>query len=346
MDARRLGVGLHLPQAFLTDAATDYVHDSDWNQLTDEWAEQDYTQLAEQVHGRQAPLSRVTPRPQRRPPGLATPADDPSAGPVGPVFRLADYLEQYGRTLRRHLCPPASFWDAARTHLTRPDDLDNLTQAASDRHRLQWAHHLRLRAADRGSTRALNYLAEMREKADDHQGAEALYWQAVHHGDVYALHRMTEMWKKVRDRQGAEALAWEIVGYGHTGDLVRLAAIREKAGDHQSAEVLYQQAAGHGSIRALYSLAQMRQAAGDHEDAEALYWQAADHDSTGDVLYFLTAMREKAGDHQGRSPGPAGRRPRPHRFPGPPGGDAGEGRELPECRNPGPTGRRPRRHLR
>lgn len=55
MDARRLGVGLHLPQAFLTDAATDYVHDTDWNQFTDEWAEQAYAELAEQVHGKQAP---------------------------------------------------------------------------------------------------------------------------------------------------------------------------------------------------------------------------------------------------------------------------------------------------
>lgn len=31
MDARRLGAGLYLPQSFLTDAAPDYLHDSDWN---------------------------------------------------------------------------------------------------------------------------------------------------------------------------------------------------------------------------------------------------------------------------------------------------------------------------
>ncbi|RKN38492.1 hypothetical protein D7294_23710 [Streptomyces hoynatensis] len=39
MDARRLGVGLQLPQAFLTGAAPDYLHDGDGNQLTDDWAE-------------------------------------------------------------------------------------------------------------------------------------------------------------------------------------------------------------------------------------------------------------------------------------------------------------------
>ncbi|WP_046773791.1 helix-turn-helix transcriptional regulator, partial [Streptomyces scabiei] len=95
MDARRLGVGLHLPQAFLTDAASDYLNDDDYDQLSDDWAEQAYAELAEQVHGKQAPLRRTTPP------------------PTGPVLRLADYLEEHGRTTRRHLCPRASFWHAA-----------------------------------------------------------------------------------------------------------------------------------------------------------------------------------------------------------------------------------------
>ncbi|MFF9244822.1 hypothetical protein ACF1AY_38880 [Streptomyces sp. NPDC014776] len=113
MDARRLGVGPHLPQAFLTDAAPDYLHDSDWNQLTDDWADKAYAELATRVHGKHAPLSRITPRPQRRPLDPSTPADAPPPQPMGPVFRLADYLEQHGRTTRWHLCPPASFWHAA-----------------------------------------------------------------------------------------------------------------------------------------------------------------------------------------------------------------------------------------
>ncbi|MFF9764733.1 hypothetical protein ACF1G4_35435 [Streptomyces caelestis] len=165
-DARRLGVGLHLPQAFLTDAAADYLHDTDWDQLTDDWAEKAYTELAEHVHGKHAPLSRITPRPQRRPPG-PSPDSTPSPRPTGPVFRLADYLEQHGRTIRRHLCPTASFWHAAHTHLTRPDNLYNLTRAADTRFRLQWAHHLLHRAASHGSTNALARLAVLRKRAGD-----------------------------------------------------------------------------------------------------------------------------------------------------------------------------------
>ncbi|MFJ8697456.1 helix-turn-helix domain-containing protein, partial [Streptomyces roseolilacinus] len=182
MDARRLGVDLYLPQAFLTDAAPDYLHDSDWNQLTDDWAEKAYAELAEQVHGKHAPLSRIAPRPQRRPPGPSTRHVSPSSHSQGPVFRLADYLEQYGRTSRRHMCPPASFWHAAHTHLTHPAVLDNLTAAAEGRHRLQWAHHLRLRAADHGGTKALLILTQLREEAGDREGAEALARQAVDHG--------------------------------------------------------------------------------------------------------------------------------------------------------------------
>jgi hypothetical protein len=55
MDARRLGVDLHLLQAFLTDAAADYLPDTDYDQLTKDWAEQAYAELAQPVHGKQAP---------------------------------------------------------------------------------------------------------------------------------------------------------------------------------------------------------------------------------------------------------------------------------------------------
>jgi tetratricopeptide (TPR) repeat protein len=244
MDARRLGVGLHLSQVFLTDAAPDYLNDTDWNQRTDDWAEKAYAELAEQVHGKQAPLSRVTPRPQRRPPGRSTPASAPSPQPMGPLFRLVDYLEQYGRITRRHLCPPASFWHAAHTHLTGPDDLDNLTRAAEDRHRLQWAYHLRLRAADHGSIDALVRLAEMREEAGDREGAEALARQAAtDHLNTYALVCLAEMGERAGDGEGAEALARQAADHGNTRALYSLADVRERAGDREGAASLARQAA-------------------------------------------------------------------------------------------------------
>ncbi|MFE7268851.1 hypothetical protein ACFU9B_44275, partial [Streptomyces sp. NPDC057592] len=227
MDARRLGMGLHLPQAFLTDAAPDYLSDHDYDQLTDDWAEQAYAELAEQVHGKQAPLRRTTSRPSRRPPTPTTDAGTTLPPPPGPVLLLADYLEQHGRTTRRRLCPPASFWYAAHTHLTHPDDLNNLTKAAKDRHRLQWSHHLLQRAADHGDNSALARLAEMREKAGDQDGAEDFYQQAADHGDTNALTALAEMREKAGDQDGAETLARQAADHGDTDALARLALTRE-----------------------------------------------------------------------------------------------------------------------
>ncbi|MFD3722842.1 helix-turn-helix domain-containing protein, partial [Streptomyces sp. NPDC058674] len=298
MDARRLGVGLHLPQTFLTDAAADYFTDTDYDQLTNDWAEQAFAELAAPVHGKQAPLRRTTPRIQRRPSAPAPAVHGPGPSIAGPVFRLADYLEQHGRTSRRHLCPPASFWHSAQTHLTNPDDLGNLTHAAENRHRLQWAHSLRHRAADHGNTDALQRLTEMREEAGDREGAEALARQAADHGHTDALQRLAVMREGAGDRDGAEALARQAADHGNINALLLLAVMREGAGDREGAEALARQAADHGNINALLLLAVMRGEAGDREGAEALARQAADHGNT-DALQRLAVMREEAGDREG-----------------------------------------------
>ncbi|MGW2746571.1 hypothetical protein [Streptomyces sp. NPDC001450] len=297
MDARRLGVGLHLPQTFLTDACADYLTDTDYDQLPEDWAEQAFAELAEPVHGKQAPLRSTTLRSQRRPPASSASADDSPAPPTGPVFRLADYLEQHGRTTRRHLCPPASFWHAAHTHLTQTDDLNSLTQAAEARHRRQWAHHLRRRAADLGSTYALYWLAALRAESSDRESAEALARQAAYHDDSHALLSPEMLPEGTEDLESAETFYRQAAGLGSTLALHFLAVLREKAGDRESAEALAWQAADHGSGNALYSLAVLREESGDRESAEALARRCADHGNTN-ALKRLAVLREKAGDRE------------------------------------------------
>ncbi|WP_330457688.1 hypothetical protein OIB37_12665 [Streptomyces sp. NBC_00820] len=297
MDARRLGVGLHLPQAFLTNAVSDYLHDTDYDQLTDDWAEQAYAYLAKQVHGKQAPLRRINPRPQRRP-GPLTPDSTPSPQPAGPVFRLADYLEQHGRTTRRHVCPPASFWHAAHTYLTNHNDLDDLATSAERRHRLQWAHHLRQHAAHLGNTDALRRLAELREKAGDWDGAESLARQAADLGDTDVFCRLARLREESGDRDGAGILYQQAADLGDSFALFRLAELREKVGDEDGAGILYQQAADLGDTRALARLAVLRQKVGDRDGAESLARQAADLGDTR-ALFRLAELREKVGDEDG-----------------------------------------------
>ncbi|MFJ3099102.1 helix-turn-helix domain-containing protein [Streptomyces hydrogenans] len=301
MDARRLGVGPHLPQAFLTDAAVDYLTDAEYDDLTGAWAEHAYAELAQPVHGKQSALRTTTPRPARRsvPPTERRASSPPSAGPT---VRLADYLEQHGRTTRSHLCPPASFWHAAHTHLTHPDDLHHLTQEAHTRLRRQWAHHLRHRAAAHGSITAMLELARRREETGDLEGAETAYREAADHGDAHALVKLARMRNKAGDLKGAEALYREAADHGESSALAEMARRRAETGNLKGAETLYRQAADQGEPYGLVSMAQMRERAGDLEGAEALYRQAADQ---GDPLYApyawekLAAMREKAGDLKG-----------------------------------------------
>ncbi|MFI7179713.1 tetratricopeptide repeat protein [Streptomyces spororaveus] len=297
MDARRLGVGLHLAQGFLTDAAADYLTGTDYDQLPEDWSQRAFAELAEPVHGKQAPLRSTAPRPRRRPPTPSPPAQSPHPAGAGPVLRLADYLEQHGRTARRALCPPDSFWHAALTHLTHPDDLSNLTEAAQTRHRLQWARHLQHRAADLGSTGALTRLAVLREKAGDREGAENFARQAADRGRTDAFASLAELREKAGDRESAENFARQAADRGRTDALLHLALSREAAGDRESAENLYRQAADHGSTDALLHLAFVQEAARDREGAENYYRQAADRGRT-DVLVRLAALREEAGDRE------------------------------------------------
>ncbi|MFF8696714.1 hypothetical protein ACF08W_31315, partial [Streptomyces sp. NPDC015144] len=325
MDARRLGVGPHIPQSFLTDAAADYLTDTERDHRTDDWAEQAFAHLAEPVHGKQAPLRRADPRPQRHPPGPPSLAEKTPAQPAGPVFRLADYLEQHGRTTRQYLCPPASFWHAAHTHIADGDDLNNLAEAAEHRHRLQWAHHLRQRAAEQGNIDALLRLAETREpawdregagkltrraadqattdmllrlsgareRAGDREGAETLAHEAADHGIAFALFRLA----RLRDRKAAKMLAREAAVRCTTFVLARVAGMRERAGDQEGAERLAREAADRGDTHALVDLAWGREWAGDREAAERLAYEAADH---GHPLAsaLLVEMREEAGDQE------------------------------------------------
>ncbi|MCX4992131.1 MULTISPECIES: tetratricopeptide repeat protein [unclassified Streptomyces] len=324
MDARRLGVGPYLSQAFLIDAAAGYLPEPDCDYLPDDWAEAAFTELSRPVHGKQAPLRRLA----NRPPG--TPAPVASSPAAGLLFRLADYLEQHGHTARRRLCPPGPFWYAAHTHLTHAEDLRNLATAAQDRYRLQWAHHLRLRAADAGdpftltalagarekagdsdgaeamyrraadagAADALRLLASMRHKAGDRESAKALYLEAAHIGVGGALLSLAQAWEREGDQEGAEALAREAADAGDTLLLKVLAKMRDRAGDREGSETLYREAADAGDPYSLRALALLRDRAGDREGAEALARQAADAGDTR-VLRVLARLREQVGDPQG-----------------------------------------------
>ncbi|WP_310725791.1 helix-turn-helix domain-containing protein [Streptomyces sp. N2A] len=297
MDARRLGVGLDLPQTFLTDAATDYLSDYDLDQLAVDWAESAFADLARPVHGKQAPLRRSSRRPTRRPPGSPPSTLVPHLE-IGPVFRLADYLEQHGLTTRRRLCPPASFWHSAYTHLTNPDDINSLAIAARRRHRLQWAFYLCYRAAAAGQRGALAQLSFMRDDVGDYGRAEVLARQAAQAGNTGVLTYLALMRDWRGEKTSAEALYREAASAGDAAAWVELAAMRERAGDLAEAEALYRQAADAGNVLALFDMGCRSLRAGDEDGAEGFFRQLADAGSFFGLL-GLAKVRHRAGDPHG-----------------------------------------------
>ncbi len=112
MDARRLGMGPALPQAFLAAAAPGYLTGSDWDALGEDWLELALAYTAKPCKGAQGPLTRIRPYPAGSPRVQAhlegrdeQPADGPVNSQAGPLYRLADYLDQHGRYHRKGQFP-------------------------------------------------------------------------------------------------------------------------------------------------------------------------------------------------------------------------------------------------
>jgi hypothetical protein len=292
VDARRLGVGPHLPLGFLADAASGYLHPDDHDTLADDWLEHALAELAKPVHGNLAPLRRIRELPSYDPCG-----NGPAAASARPVYRLADYLEQTGRHERWDQCPPASFWHAAHTHLTDPDTLWYLARAAMLRARYRWADALYRRAEDAGSTDALIGLVELRMDRGDTQGLKVLF----HREDVQEeLFEYYTGWGEGGDRQGAWAVALRTADAASADPLV-LAAQRENGGDREGAEALYKRAIDAGDNRALLELAMLRFGHGDRAGAEALCRRAI---NAGNILalMLLSMLWALRGYRQGAAP--------------------------------------------
>jgi hypothetical protein len=90
IDARRLGMGITLPLAFLEAAAPGYLPGTDWDGLAEDWLEEALAYTAAPCNGIRGPLTRIRPR---------------TTASTEPAYRLADYLEQHGRRARRDCIP-------------------------------------------------------------------------------------------------------------------------------------------------------------------------------------------------------------------------------------------------
>lgn len=277
MDARRLGHGEALPEELLRQASRAYLDAHQWDPDGFERAMQLLTEPCLGVPGPLAPAGK---------------------GPEDPRFRLADVLDQLGRTERGDRYPPAGFWDAVAHTVTEPADQIALARAARSRGRRQRAVQLVGAAATHGGSAALTTVADRiadRGNAADTEFAELLYRLAADRGDADALAGLAALRNGSNRPEEARRLWAEAAERGSARALAYLADQRRWAGDLPGAVELYQQAADRGSIDALGGLGELREKAGDVEGAERLYRELAAHGFPGH-LGGLAVWWDRHGD--------------------------------------------------
>jgi hypothetical protein len=155
MDARRLGMGEAIPLSFLEAAAPAYLDEEDLETIEDQddWLERALAEAAKRAKGIPGPLTRIRLKGQAASPGTR--------------YRLADYLDEYGRRERHATIPRAEFWDAIAVH-AGPGDLWALARAARSRGLLRHAASMDKRAALHGdAAAALALLKQMRANDAD-----------------------------------------------------------------------------------------------------------------------------------------------------------------------------------
>ncbi|MFG2349645.1 SEL1-like repeat protein [Streptomyces phaeochromogenes] len=257
MDAGRLGIGPTVPLSLLGAAAPAYLTDLQWEQATDDWLSQALEYATVPLRGARGPLARIRARPGE--PELHE-----------PHYRLADYLDQNGRSERIYKVPPMAFWDAAAHCIRDPAALMTLAEGAHDRWRYRHAVQLVRAAIRAGDDRALIELIALQHRFDDGGIDQALHQRAAESTDPYTLGKLATRHERAGRRAEAEQLYERAANAGEIPALVYLAHLKEEAGNRNSAVRLYQRAVDSGDIRSIGKLAELRASAGGEDGARRL----------------------------------------------------------------------------
>ncbi|MFG2979445.1 hypothetical protein ACGFYY_41475, partial [Streptomyces sp. NPDC048331] len=258
MDARRLGAGPHIPLAWLAKAAPGYLTEAEWQQSGDDWLEQALRHVAERCKGIPDILSPVktgTSRNQRNR-RISAPAG-PAAGPrtgagQGPLYRLADYLDQHGRRHRAEMIPPIDFWTTAAAH-AHPSDLTALGDAAWNRGLYRDAAQLHKHATTHGNPHAASALVthlHTLHPTDHHPAQQAAAHVSL--DDPGAVGRLLGVLRKAGAREQVTALLARDpaahVSLDDPFDVGRLLGVLREAGAQEQVTALAERAAAHISL--------------------------------------------------------------------------------------------------
>jgi Tetratricopeptide repeat len=300
MDARRLGIGAGLPQAFLEAAAPGYLTDDQWDGLGEDWLEQALAYTAVPCKGARGPLTRIRPGPPgpaRQPRDHAGAPGGPAGAADGPGYRLADWLDQHGRARRAGLIPPTRFWAAAAA-CAAPGDQAALGDAAAARGLYRAAAQLHKNATAGGAPRAAEWLA----RPHGCLGADPrpAHWAAAHAplDNPSGVADLLDTLRAAGADEQAAVLAARAAAHaaldnpGGVADL--LERLRKAGADEQAAVLLARDPAAHaaldnpGGVAVL--LGSLRAAGADEQAAALLARDPAAHaalDNPGGVAFLL-----------------------------------------------------------
>jgi tetratricopeptide (TPR) repeat protein len=281
MDARRLGHSLYLPHRLLEAGAPGYLTDQQWDELGEDWLEQALAYCAKPCRGARGPLTRVRPRPGQ-------------PVPVQPLYRLADYLEQTGRTIRRTVLPPSRIWDALTEHADEGDRL-RIADEAADRGLYQIAFRVCQRVAQTSDSFELEQAAQILERIGRIDEAIGWHQRAADAGQHDALGQVA--WLLEQAGRVEEAIDWlgpHAEAGGNSFYLWRMAGLLERAGRLNEAIAMYRRAAEAGDRDAPGQAGWLLEQAGRIDEAIDMYRHAA---QAGDrhALRQVARLLEEAG---------------------------------------------------
>jgi hypothetical protein len=187
MDAVRMGHRNALPRELLENAMDAYLTDAQYNALEGNWREEAFAYISASCKGA---LGSVTPIPERA--ARRGRRRKPQLGE--PLYRLADYLDQYSRVQRADRIPPVGFW-AAAVSSAAPGSLASLAFSAWARGLYRDAVELNKKAAGLGNAFAGAQLVEQMHKL--HPGdLRAAEW-AVAHASLDSPRRLSDLMGKL-----------------------------------------------------------------------------------------------------------------------------------------------------
>jgi uncharacterized protein YidB (DUF937 family) len=178
IDATRLGHASPLPAGLVQDAAVGYLTDEERTEDIAIWRDTALAWATDELRGTVRAVRPVPP-----------PSGTGIAG-----YRVADYLDQYGRRTRQDELGPASLWDALTAHADRASDLTRLGQAARDRGLYRHAAAFWTAAAALGSTDSARHLIGHLRQVGPGDISRAAHWVISHVSldDPWAVAKLLE----------------------------------------------------------------------------------------------------------------------------------------------------------